>query len=224
MAAPRTGAVAFELAAIAGSPRGVLVVDNVDSFPWNLAHLLAQLGADVAVVRNDAATVEDVLEARPRGVLLSPGPKTPVEAGISVGLVRACAGARVPLPLFGVCLGHQSIGAAFGARIVRAAVPVHGRATDVTHRGAGCLVGLPSPFRAARYHSLVVEEASLPRDLVVTARSPEGEIMAMRHRRRPIEGVQFHPESYLTPEGPRILAAFLRTCGIPTRAPAGVIR
>lgn len=224
MSSPRTGSVAFELAAIVGSPRGVLVVDNVDSFPWNLAHLLAQLGADVAVVRNDATTVAEVLEARPRGVLLSPGPKTPAEAGISVPLVRACAAARDPLPLFGVCLGHQAIGSAFGARIVRAAVPVHGRATDVMHRGAGCLAGLPSPFRAARYHSLVVEEASLPSELVVTARSREGEIMAMRHRRRPVEGVQFHPESYLTPEGPRILARFLATCGIATRPAASVVR
>ncbi len=224
MSEPRTGSVAFELAAIAASPRGVLVVDNVDSFPWNLAHLLAQLGADVAVVRNDAVTVEDVLAARPRGVLLSPGPKTPHEAGISMGLVRACAEAREPLPLFGVCLGLQSLGAALGARIVRAVVPVHGRATDVLHDGAGCLSGLPSPFRAARYHSLVVEEASLPRDLAVTARSPEGEIMALRHRTRPLEGVQFHPESYLTPAGPRILAAFLRTCGLRVRRAAAVVR
>ncbi len=224
MSVPRTGSVAFELAAIEASPRGVLVVDNVDSFPWNLAHLLAQLGADVAVVRNEAVTVDEVLAARPRGILLSPGPKTPAEAGISIGLVRACAASAERFPLFGVCLGHQAIGAAFGARIVRAAAPVHGRATDVVHRGGGCLAGLPSPFRAARYHSLVVEEASLPRELVVTARSAEGEIMALRHRRRPIEGVQFHPESYLTPEGPRILAAFLATCGIPVRPVASVVR
>lgn len=224
MSVPRTGSVAFELAAIEASPRGVLVVDNVDSFPWNLAHLLAQLGADVAVVRNEAVTVDEVLAARPRGVLLSPGPKTPAEAGISIELVRACAASAERFPLFGVCLGHQAIGAAFGARIVRAAAPVHGRATDVVHRGEGCLAGLPSPFRAARYHSLVVEEASLPRELAVTARSAEGEIMALRHRRRPIEGVQFHPESYLTPEGPRILAAFLATCGILVRPVASVVR
>jgi anthranilate synthase/aminodeoxychorismate synthase-like glutamine amidotransferase len=206
-------------------PRGaVWLLDNYDSFTRNLADLLEQLGGRVVVVRNDATTPEEVLAARPAGVVVSPGPKTPREAGISVALVRACAAGTPPVPLLGVCLGHQAIGEAFGARTVRARRPVHGRATSVRHRGDGWLAGLPSPFPAARYHSLVVAESSLPADLAVTARSAEGEVMAMRHRARPIEGVQFHPESYLTPDGPRVLAAFLRAAGVRVRDPARVVR
>lgn len=200
-------------------PRGIVLVDNYDSFTLNLAHLLAQLGADVQVVRHDEASVAQVLAAAPRGVVLSPGPLAPAQAGICVALVRACARAARPVPLLGVCLGHQAIGAAFGARVVRARVPVHGRALPVSHDGHGLLAGLPDPFPAARYHSLVVSPRGLPRSLVAHAWSAEGEIMALAHAERPIEGVQFHPESYLTPDGPRLLAAFLRRCGVvPRRA------
>ena len=207
-------------------PRGgaVWVVDNYDSFTENLVHALAQLGAEVVLVRNDAVSVRDVIAARPAAIVLSPGPKTPTEAGISVPLVLACARRRPAVPLLGVCLGHQAIGQAFGARIVRAKAPVHGRATPVFHRGDGVLKGLSSPFLAARYHSLVVAPRGLPAVLVATAWSVEGEIMALRHRDLPIEGVQFHPESYLTPDGPRLLAAFLRRAGLRTRTPRHVLR
>jgi anthranilate synthase component 2 len=202
----------------------VVLIDNYDSFTENLAHLLAQLGAPVTVVRHDAATVGDVIRSRPQGVVISPGPHAPRDAGISVELIRACAAVVPAVPVFGVCLGHQAIGEAFGARIVRARRPVHGQALPIVHRGGGCLAGLPSPFLAARYHSLVIAPSSLPRDLEVTARSAEGEIMAVLHRRLPIEGVQFHPESYLTPAGPRILRAFLRRCGRRPRPAREVVR
>jgi anthranilate synthase/aminodeoxychorismate synthase-like glutamine amidotransferase len=206
-------------------PRGAIwLLDNYDSFTRNLADLLEQLGARVVVVRNDATTPRAVLSARPAGVVVSPGPKTPSEAGISVALVRACAAATPPVPVLGVCLGHQAIGEAFGGRTVRARRPVHGRATVVSHRGEGWLAGLPCPFPAARYHSLVVDGRRLPEDLVVTAWSTEGEVMALRHRSLPIEGVQFHPESYLTPDGPRILAAFLKAAGVRGRDPVRVVR
>jgi anthranilate synthase component 2 len=200
----------------------VWLVDNYDSFTRNLADLLVQLGARVHVVRNDAATVAQVLAARPAGIVLSPGPRTPREAGISVPLVRAAARARIPL--LGVCLGHQAIGEAFGGRTVRGRRPVHGRATPVRHRGRGWLAGLPSPFLAARYHSLVVDDRTRPEVLEVTARSGDGLPMALRHRTLPIEGVQFHPESFLTPHGPRILAAFLRAAGIAPNDPDRVVR
>jgi anthranilate synthase/aminodeoxychorismate synthase-like glutamine amidotransferase len=189
------------------------VIDNYDSFTENLVHALAQLGADVCVARNDAVGVEDVMAAKPRGVVVSPGPLTPAEAGISVALVRACGRASPPVPVLGVCLGAQALGVAYGARVVRARRPVHGRATAVRHGGAGVLAGVPSPFPAARYHSLVVSPHRLPRSLRPTAYSEEGEIMALRHERLPAEGLQFHPESFLTPHGPRMLARFLATCG-----------
>jgi anthranilate synthase/aminodeoxychorismate synthase-like glutamine amidotransferase len=205
-------------------PGAIWLLDNYDSFTRNLSDLLHQLGARVIVVRNDETTPEEVLAARPAGVVLSPGPRTPSEAGISVALVRACAAGTPPVPVLGVCLGHQAIGEAFGGRTVRAKRPVHGRATSVRHRGEGWLAGIPSPFPAARYHSLVVDERRLPPELEVTGRSVEGEVMAMRHRSLPIEGVQFHPESYLTPHGPRILAAFLRAAGVRARDPARVVR
>ncbi len=204
--------------------RRVWLIDNYDSFTENLAHLLAQLGASVRVVRNDAVTPEDVLADRPAGVVLSPGPKTPAEAGVSVPLVLACARSVPAVPVLGVCLGHQAIGEAFGARIVRALRPVHGRTTPIRHRGQGSLAGLPSPFEAARYHSLVVSERGLPRDLLVTARSAEGEVMGLLHRRLPIEGVQFHPESYMTPCGPHLLATFLSRCGLRPRPASRVVR
>jgi len=184
----------------------VLLVDNYDSFAWNLVQALAALGADVTVRRNDALSVADAIALAPDAVVVSPGPCTPAEAGISVDLVRAAAERRVPL--LGVCLGHQAIGAAFGGRVVRGARPVHGKTSDVTHDGRGVLRGLPSPFSAMRYHSLVVDEP-LPEGLVATARTSKGELMGVRHATLPIEGVQFHPESFMTPHGPALLANFL---------------
>ena len=185
----------------------VLVIDNYDSFVWNLVQALAALGADAVVRRNDAVTVDGALALAPDAVVISPGPCTPREAGVSVELVRAAAARRVPL--LGVCLGHQAIGAAFGASVVRGARPVHGKTSEIRHDGHGVLAGLASPLVAMRYHSLVVAEP-LPAELLATAHSDDGALMGLRHRTLPIEGVQFHPESYLTPEGPALLANFLR--------------
>ncbi len=184
----------------------VLLVDNYDSFAWNLVQALASLGADVLVRRNDALSVPDALASAPDAVVISPGPRTPSEAGISVDLVRAAAARR--LPLLGVCLGHEAVGAAFGGRIVRAPRPVHGKTSEVRHDGRGVLRGLPSPFTAMRYHSLVVDEP-LPAGLLATARAESGELMGVRHASLPIEGVQFHPESFMTAHGPALLANFL---------------
>jgi anthranilate synthase component 2 len=185
----------------------VLVIDNYDSFVWNLVQALAALGADVVVRRNDAVTTDAALALSPGAIVISPGPCTPREAGVSVDLVRAAAARR--LPLLGVCLGHQAIGAAFGGRVVRGTRPVHGKTSVIRHDGAGVLLGIASPFVAMRYHSLVVAEP-LPDELVATARADDGELMGLRHRSLPVEGVQFHPESYLTPAGPALLANFLR--------------
>jgi para-aminobenzoate synthetase / 4-amino-4-deoxychorismate lyase len=188
----------------------VVLIDNYDSFTWNLAHLLSTSGARVEVVRNDGVTAAQVADARPGGVVISPGPCAPAEAGISIEAVRSCAAAG--LPLLGICLGHQAIGAAFGAAIVRAPRPVHGQAFDVTHDGRGVLAGLPDPFQATRYHSLIVDESTLPPDLVVTART--GRLpMGVRHLAVPIEGVQFHPESILTPHGAQIIRNFVTAAG-----------
>jgi anthranilate synthase/aminodeoxychorismate synthase-like glutamine amidotransferase len=197
------------------------VLDNYDSFTHNAADLLTQLGAVIEVVRSDAVTVGEVERRGYGGIVISPGPGRPASAGISVPLIRRL-GAR--LPILGICLGHQALAVAYGGRIVRARRPLHGSAAPVHHRGAGLLRGLPRPFPAARYHSLVVDPQRPGRGLVVTARSDEGEIMALAHRTHPVEGVQFHPESYLSPEGPRILAAFLRRAGVPARAAASVVR
>ena len=192
----------------------MILVDNYDSFTFNLAHLLATSGARVEVVRNDEVTAAQVVAAGPAGVVISPGPCAPADAGISIPVVTACAERDVPL--LGICLGHEAIGAAFGARIATAPRPVHGKAFPVTHDGRGVLAGLPDPFQAARYHSLIVDEASLPPDLAVTARTG-GLPMAVRHRTRPVEGVQFHPESVLTTHGSAIIANFVAAAA---RAPA----
>ena len=184
----------------------VLLIDNYDSFAFNLVQALAGLGAQVVVRRNDAISVGEALAQSPQALVISPGPCTPSEAGVSVDLVRAAAAER--LPLLGVCLGHQAIGAAFGGGVVRALRPVHGKTSEVLHDGRGVFLGTASPVVAMRYHSLVVEEP-LAHGLVVTARTAQGELMGLRHAQLPIEGVQFHPESYLTPQGPALLANFL---------------
>jgi para-aminobenzoate synthetase component 2 len=189
----------------------VLVVDNYDSFVYNLVQYLGQLGAEVIVRRNDAVTPDELSSLDVDGVLLSPGPGAPEEAGASMAFVDTCAAGATPL--FGVCLGHQAIGAAFGAPVVRAAELLHGKTSEVIHDGSGVLAGLPSPFTATRYHSLAVDPAGLPREIEVTGQTPSGIVMALRHRELPIEGVQFHPESVLTHGGHRMLANWLRHCG-----------
>jgi para-aminobenzoate synthetase component 2 len=189
----------------------ILVVDNYDSFVYNLVQYLAQLDSDVIVRRNDAVSPADLDELDVDGVLISPGPGTPQEAGQSMPLVAACAASG--RPLFGVCLGHQAIGAVFGAPIVRAPELLHGKTSEIRHDGTGVLAGLPSPFTATRYHSLAVEEAALPEEIIVTGRSASGVVMALRHRTRPIDGVQFHPESVLTHGGHRMVANWLVRCG-----------
>ncbi|MFR9728030.1 aminodeoxychorismate/anthranilate synthase component II [Saccharopolyspora sp. MS10] len=190
----------------------VLVVDNYDSFVYNLVQYLAQLGADCVVRRNDAVTDEDV--AASDGILLSPGPGTPDRAGRSMELVETCA--RDRRPLFGVCLGHQAIGAAWGGVVERAPELLHGKTSLIEHSGAGVFAGLPRPFVATRYHSLIVREVSVPAEFEITARTG-GIVMGMRHRELPIEGVQFHPESVLTDGGHRMLANWMTTAGHPPR-------
>ncbi|HEX8741366.1 MAG TPA: aminodeoxychorismate/anthranilate synthase component II [Casimicrobiaceae bacterium] len=184
----------------------ILMLDNYDSFTWNLVQYLGELGASVKVVRNDQVSLDDVEALAPERIVISPGPCTPSEAGIAVPLVRRFAG---KVPLLGVCLGHQAIGQAFGARIVRAQRVMHGKLSSVIHDGRGVFADVPSPFAATRYHSLAIERASLPPELDVTATSEDGEIMAVRHRELPVEGVQFHPEAILTEHGKRVLANFL---------------
>jgi anthranilate synthase component 2 len=195
----------------------IFVLDNYDSFTFNLVQYLGELAAESAVRRNDALTPDDVLALRPEGIVISPGPGVPERAGISVPLVQAAARARVPL--LGVCLGHQAIAVAFGGRVDRARRLMHGKTSTVRHDGTGVLAGIPSPFEAMRYHSLVVEPADLPDALVACAWSDddggEPEIMAMAHRALPIHGVQFHPESIGTPVGKAILSNFLGACGHP---------
>ncbi len=188
----------------------LLMIDNYDSFTYNLVQYLGELGAEVDVVRNDEATVEDLLDRGVGGLVISPGPGEPNAAGISVDAVARFA--LVGVPVLGVCLGHQSIGAAFGAKIVRARSIMHGKVSEVEHDGRGVFAGLPKRIEATRYHSLVIEEASLPAELEVTARTDDGEIMGVRHRSQPIEGVQFHPESIMTVEGKRLLGNFLSGC------------
>jgi anthranilate synthase component 2 len=184
----------------------LLVIDNYDSFTFNLVQYLGELGAQSDVVRNDAIAVEEIAARRPDAIVISPGPCSPREAGISVETVRTYSGV---LPILGVCLGHQSIGVAFGGVIVSARQLMHGKTSPVMHKGEGILAGLPSPFEAGRYHSLAVARDSLPKSLAVTAETDDGEIMAMMHREHPVYGVQFHPESILTRVGKRLLANFL---------------
>jgi len=188
----------------------VLVVDNYDSFVFNLVQYLAQLGADVVVRRNDEVTVDDVDQLGADGVLLSPGPGRPEDAGVCIELIRE-RGASVPI--LGVCLGHQAIAAAYGGTVVRAPELLHGKVSEVAHEGAGVLRGLPDPFIATRYHSLAVDPASLPAELEVTARTASGVVMGLRHRDLAVEGVQFHPESVLTEGGHQLLANWLAVCG-----------
>ena len=196
----------------------ILVIDNYDSFTFNLVQALQAAGADVHVVRNDAldgSSIEDLADdpgADLRGIVVSPGPGDPTSAGVSVEAVRVAA--RRSVPLLGVCLGMQSLAAAFGAAIVRAPTLVHGEASAVSHDSRGLLAGMPEPFQGGRYHSLCVDRATLPPEMVVTATSEaDGVVMGIRHDRLPLEGVQFHPESVLTPEGPHLLANFLRLAG-----------
>lgn len=190
----------------------ILVIDNYDSFTWNLVHYLMELGAGVEVVRNDAISVGQAMSSGADAFLISPGPCTPNEAGISLELVGACAEAG--RPLLGVCLGHQSIGQYFGGRVERAPQLMHGKTSPIHHDGTGLFDGLPSPFTATRYHSLVVPEETMPEVLSINARTADGQVMGVRHRSLPIHGVQFHPESIATEHGHAMLANFLRSAGI----------
>jgi para-aminobenzoate synthetase component II len=198
----------------------VLVVDNYDSFVYNLVHYLAQLGADCVVRRNDEVTPGELDDLGIDAVLLSPGPGVPERAGVSVPMVLACTQRRTPL--LGVCLGHQAIAVAYGGTVTRAPELLHGKTSEVHHAGAGVLAGLPDPFTATRYHSLAAVEPTLPTELTVTARTASGVVMGLRHRDLPIEGVQFHPESVLTQGGHLLLGTWLAGCGLVTaldRAP-----
>jgi anthranilate synthase component II len=196
----------------------ILLIDNYDSFTFNLVHFLGDVGGRCEVVRNDKLTVAEVLARQPEAIVLSPGPCTPNEAGICLDLIAAAAG---KIPILGVCLGHQAIGQAFGGNVVRAPKPMHGKLSAISHDGTGILEGVPSPFTATRYHSLIVARDSLPDTLIPTAQTEDGLIMAMRHRDFAIHGVQFHPESIASEHGHKILANFLaiaRHANAPARA------
>jgi anthranilate synthase/aminodeoxychorismate synthase-like glutamine amidotransferase len=184
----------------------ILVIDNYDSFTYNLVQYLAELGAQVEIYRNDQIDVEGIIRRDPEGVLISPGPGTPDEAGITLAVLHELAGRY---PIFGVCLGHQAIGQAFGALVVRAPRLMHGRTSPIEHDGKGVFVGLPSPFTATRYHSLIVQRDTIGAHLEITAWTAEGEVMGIRHRTLDVEGVQFHPESFLTEHGHAMLQRFL---------------
>ena len=194
----------------------ILVLDNYDSFTYNLVQYLGELGASVRVVRNDETTVDAIASRAPEGIVISPGPCTPNEAGITLELIRRLAG-RVPL--LGVCLGHQAIGQAFGGRVVRAQRVMHGKVSRVHHDGRGVFAGVPNDIIATRYHSLAIERSTLPGELVITAESDDGEIMGVRHRRLAVEGVQFHPEALLTEHGHALLRNFLQSAGAAAAAP-----
>ena len=184
----------------------ILLLDNYDSFTYNLAQYLGELGCQVEVHRNDRISVEQIVQRKPERIVISPGPCTPQEAGISVELIRKLAG---EFPILGVCLGHQAIGAAFGGKIIRAPKLFHGKTSEIQHEGTGIFRGLPNPFTATRYHSLIVERKSLPRELAITAETRDGIIMGMQHKSHRLVGVQFHPESVLTESGKQLLKNFL---------------
>lgn len=192
-----------------------MLIDNYDSFTYNLVHFLGELGAACEVHRNDKIAVDEVLRLKPKAVVLSPGPCTPNEAGICLDLVAAAA--REQLPVLGVCLGHQAIAQVFGGKVVRAPLPMHGKLSTVRHTGKGVLDGLPAKFEVTRYHSLIVERASLPSSLEVTAETPDGIIMGLQHKTHPIHGVQFHPESIASECGHDLLANFLTLAGLSPR-------
>lgn len=197
-----------------------LLIDNYDSFVYNLLHFIGELGADVVVRRNDALSVQEALEMRPEGIVISPGPCNPDKAGICLELIAAAAG---KVPLLGVCLGHQAIGQAFGGRVGRAPVPMHGKLSRIRHNGRGVFAGLDNPFEATRYHSLIVEREGFPDALEITAETDDGVIMGLAHRRDPVHGIQFHPESIASEQGHRLLGNFLAlaTDGrLPARQPA----
>ncbi len=193
----------------------ILVVDNYDSFTWNLVHYLAELGAETRVVRNDDLTAAEAWALKPEAVLLSPGPCTPNEAGICLAVLDT---APLDMPIFGVCLGHQAMGQAFGGEVIRAQALMHGKTSPIEHEGRSIFAGLPSPFTATRYHSLAVKRETLPDVLEVTAWTADGEIMGLAHRTRPIHGVQFHPESIATEHGHDLLANFLDLANVKRRA------
>lgn len=189
----------------------ILVIDNYDSFTYNLVHYLNELGAETLVYRNDALTVEEALGLKPQGILLSPGPCTPNEAGICLDLLAA---APEDLPILGVCLGHQAIGQAYGGDVIRAKAIMHGKTSPIQHEGKGIFAGLPNPVTATRYHSLSVDQATMPAVLEVTAWTEDGEVMGFQHKTKPVHGVQFHPESIATEGGHAMLANFLKLAGV----------
>ena len=189
----------------------IILIDNYDSFTYNLVHYLGELGPEVQVHRNDKISVDEVLACQPKGIVISPGPCDPDQAGISLELVER---AGPSIPVFGVCLGHQTIGQAYGGRIVRAPQLMHGKVSKVHHHGRGLFEGVPTPFAATRYHSLVIEPGSLPDELLVTARTEDGIIMAVQHKSHPVFGVQFHPESIASEHGHQLIANFLKTAGM----------
>jgi anthranilate synthase/aminodeoxychorismate synthase-like glutamine amidotransferase len=189
-------------------PKQVLVVDNYDSFTYNLVQYVQSLGAITSVYLNDRISVEQIAELRPDGLLLSPGPGTPSDAGVTLAVIREFAG---KIPIFGVCLGHQSIGQSFGGNVIRAPKLMHGKTSMVEHDGKSLFKGMPNPFEATRYHSLVIEESSMPDCLEISARTTDGEIMAVRHKTLPVEGVQFHPESFLTDQGMRLVSNWIQS-------------
>ena len=189
----------------------LLLIDNYDSFTYNLVHYIGELGTESVVVRNDKITVKEVMAQKPKAIVLSPGPCTPNEAGICLDLIKA-AGATIPL--LGVCLGHQSIGQTYGGKVIRAPEPMHGKLSTITHTGKGVFKGLPKSFEITRYHSLIVERASLPDCLEITAETADGIIMGLQHKTHPVHGVQFHPESIASQQGHALLANFLELAGL----------
>ena len=192
----------------------LILIDNYDSFTYNIVHFLGELGASCEVIRNDKITAEEVMQKKPKAIVLSPGPCTPNEAGICLDLI-AKAGGKVPL--LGVCLGHQAIGQVYGGKVIRAPEPLHGKLSTIRHTDAGMFKGLPEKFDVTRYHSLIVERGSLPDDLEVTAETPDGLIMGLQHKSHPVHGVQFHPESIASQQGHALLANFLQLAGMSPR-------